>query len=60
MTAAILENDTENEKKTDSRFGIKNERNACLTEGVGAPEGEREWIKHKSLILAQDERWRRA
>ena len=61
-TTEHLENDTARARKEEVRFGeLKQlrERNRRL----GGARGKREQlgrIKQKSLILAQDERWRRA
>ena len=50
---AILENDTEKREKKEVRFRKSEQPVVLWRERL-------EGIKHKSLILAQDERWRRA
>ena len=59
---AILENDTGRRKNEEVRFGEKSERLLSVGSALASAEDarERKRIKHKSLILAQDERWRRA
>ena len=60
----ILENDTEesiqsentwlDEKSKEQSVDLREREFGCFSEHPG------DWIEHKSLILAQDERWRRA
>ena len=64
---AILENDTEGKYKEQSDFEELNAstKAALRAAGFGEPvvrggEKLRIRIEHQSLILAQDERWRRA
>ena len=62
----ILENDTETKKKKTRRtvrFRRVKRLEKRESEAFGEAEGEcgsRIRIEHQSLILAQDERWRRA
>ena len=60
---ADLENDTEKRSAKKRQLIHLSEIDSWRRKRKGeSPEAEAEdcWIKHKSLILAQDERWRRA
>ena len=65
--ATILENDTANEVDQERTVRFRRVKTPdwergpdCFGERFGGSFGYRIRIEHQSLILAQDERWRRA